>query len=310
MITEPVAPLALIRRHHRFDSCPELVRNHTHPRHRAILAGQDVNIRETRPRLLFPVQRQAVHQRPRVRSSASSPRTASPSRHSTTASQLSRTRRRCRPSATTRSRADRRAAAQVAARSCRTRLRPADRPAGYRYDISILQAEFSLTQVLDRPLTGRVFFEQVIREQPRHRPARPGAADLRPARDAPRQRDPGPVPHPGDHRRRDPRLHVDYKHTRIKQYHKEGRRLRTETTINDTTRLLDRQTADQSARPARGRLPSQPTSAATSNDSATTRSPAPTRSTPSPPRSPPPPAPGCPDCGWPSGAATPCFRRC
>jgi hypothetical protein len=31
-----------------------------------------------------------------------------------------------------------------------------------------------------------------------------------------------------------PSLHVDYKHTKIKQYHKEGRALRTETTINDT----------------------------------------------------------------------------
>ena len=31
-----------------------------------------------------------------------------------------------------------------------------------------------------------------------------------------------------------PSLHIDYKHTRIKQYHKEGRALRTETTINDT----------------------------------------------------------------------------
>jgi len=40
----------------------------------------------------------------------------------------------------------------------------ADRRAGYRYEISILQAEFSLTQVLDRPVTGRVFFEEVIRE--------------------------------------------------------------------------------------------------------------------------------------------------
>lgn len=39
-----------------------------------------------------------------------------------------------------------------------------DRRAGYRYDISMLQAEFSLTQVFDRPLTGRVFFEEVIRE--------------------------------------------------------------------------------------------------------------------------------------------------
>jgi hypothetical protein len=40
----------------------------------------------------------------------------------------------------------------------------ADRYAGYRYDISILQAEFSLTQVLDRPAHGRLFFENVIRE--------------------------------------------------------------------------------------------------------------------------------------------------
>ena len=31
-----------------------------------------------------------------------------------------------------------------------------------------------------------------------------------------------------------PSLHADYKHTTIKQYHKEGRALRTETTINDT----------------------------------------------------------------------------
>ena len=31
-----------------------------------------------------------------------------------------------------------------------------------------------------------------------------------------------------------PSLHVDYKNNRIKQYHKEGRALRTETTINNT----------------------------------------------------------------------------
>ena len=39
-----------------------------------------------------------------------------------------------------------------------------DRVAGLLYQVSILQAEFSLTQVLDRPLHGRAFFEQVIRE--------------------------------------------------------------------------------------------------------------------------------------------------
>src|SRR5436309_578830 len=38
------------------------------------------------------------------------------------------------------------------------------RRAGYRYQLSILQAEFALTQVLDRPRTGRGFFEEVMRE--------------------------------------------------------------------------------------------------------------------------------------------------
>jgi len=38
------------------------------------------------------------------------------------------------------------------------------RAAGYRYQLSILQAEFALTQVLDRPHTGRGFFEEVMRE--------------------------------------------------------------------------------------------------------------------------------------------------
>jgi hypothetical protein len=39
-----------------------------------------------------------------------------------------------------------------------------EREAGFRYDISILQAEFALTQVLDRPMTGRVLCEEIIRE--------------------------------------------------------------------------------------------------------------------------------------------------
>jgi len=47
---------------------------------------------------------------------------------------------------------------------CRTPYPIEDRAAGYRYDISVLQAEFSLAQMLDAPVTGRVFFEQVIRD--------------------------------------------------------------------------------------------------------------------------------------------------
>src|SRR6202158_3320961 len=111
-----------------------------------------------------------------------------------------------------------------------------DRAAGYRYDISILQAEFSLTQMLDKPVSGRIFFEQVIRDNLDI--GRPDQVALIFDRKLIRR---GPRATPGRFRTRvitdgvTPSLHVDYKHTRIKQYHKEGKALRTETTINDTT---------------------------------------------------------------------------
>jgi DNA-binding PadR family transcriptional regulator len=110
-----------------------------------------------------------------------------------------------------------------------------DRAAGLRYQLSILQSEFSLTQVLDRPVTGRVFFEEVIRENLDI--GRPDQVQLIFERTIVRK---GPRPTPGRFRTRVitegvyPSLHVDYKATRIKQYHKEGRALRTETTINNT----------------------------------------------------------------------------
>lgn len=106
-----------------------------------------------------------------------------------------------------------------------------DRKAGYRYHVSILQAEFSLTQVLDRPVSGRVFFEEVIRENLDI--GRPSQVQLIFDRRISRRT-------PGRFRTRVvtegvvPSLHVDYKNSRIKQYHKEGRALRTETTINNT----------------------------------------------------------------------------
>ena len=107
---------------------------------------------------------------------------------------------------------------------------PRDRRAGYRYDLSILQAEFSLTQVLDKPQTGRIFFEQVIRENLDI--GRPDQVQLIFERRVTKRT-------PGRFRTRVltagviPSLHVDYKSTKIKQYHKEGRALRTETTINN-----------------------------------------------------------------------------
>ena len=108
---------------------------------------------------------------------------------------------------------------------------PADRRAGYRYDISILQAEFSLTQVLDRPLHGRLFFEQVIRENLDL--GRPELVQLIFGRRITTRT-------PGFFRTRivtpdvTPSLNVYYKNTHIKQYHKKNRALRTETTINNT----------------------------------------------------------------------------
>ncbi len=108
---------------------------------------------------------------------------------------------------------------------------PEDRRARYLYDISMLQTEFSLTQVLDRPRSGRMFFEQVIRENLDL--GRPSQVQLIFDRRVTRKT-------PGRFRTRVitngviPSLHIDYKNTRVKQYHKEGRALRTETTINDT----------------------------------------------------------------------------
>jgi hypothetical protein len=49
VVAEPVASLAFIRWHQRFDSRPKLIRNHTHSRHRPIVAAQRILIRETRP---------------------------------------------------------------------------------------------------------------------------------------------------------------------------------------------------------------------------------------------------------------------
>jgi hypothetical protein len=107
----------------------------------------------------------------------------------------------------------------------------ADRRAGYRYDVSILQAEFSLTQVLDQPVHGRLFFEQVIRENlDLGRPQQVQLIFNRPiSRRTPGQFRTRVVTHDVT-----PALNVYYKNARIKQYHKENRALRTETTINNT----------------------------------------------------------------------------
>jgi hypothetical protein len=112
-------------------------------------------------------------------------------------------------------------------------LTAVDRAAGYTHRLALQQVEVSLTQVFARPVQGRHFFEAVIRENlDLGRPDRVGL--LFPHRIT--RRTPPPT---WGYRTRvitdgvQPSLHVEYKHSHVKQYFKEQHALRTETTIND-----------------------------------------------------------------------------
>jgi hypothetical protein len=112
---------------------------------------------------------------------------------------------------------------------------PKDRAANYRYLLSIWQMEFSQTQVLDHPVAGRQLFEEIIRENLDL--GRPDRIQLLFDRRITRT---GKHPTPSSFRTRVvqygvlPKLSVEYKHSRLKQYFKENRALRTETVINNT----------------------------------------------------------------------------
>ena len=115
-----------------------------------------------------------------------------------------------------------------------------DRAAGYRFDLSILQAEFSLTQVLDQPRTGRSFFEEVIRENLDI--GRPDHVQLIFNRRV-TKRTPGRVRTRVLTEGVTPALHVDYQNTRSKHYHKEGRAFRHRDHQHHHPRLRQRQAA-------------------------------------------------------------------
>jgi hypothetical protein len=102
---------------------------------------------------------------------------------------------------------------------------------GFTYQLSTLQAEVSLTQVFDRPLRGREFFETVIRDNLDL--GRPDHVQLLFPRQI-RRNTPGRFTTHVITKGVNPSLHIAYKHCRIKQYFKEERALRTETTFNDT----------------------------------------------------------------------------
>ena len=112
-------------------------------------------------------------------------------------------------------------------------LTATDRAAGYTHRLALQQVEVSLTQVFARPVQGRHFFEAVIRENlDLGRPDRIGLLfPLRITKATP--------PPAWGYRTRvitdgvEPSLHIEYKSSHVKQYFKEQRALRTETTINN-----------------------------------------------------------------------------
>src|ERR1022692_4315022 len=109
-------------------------------------------------------------------------------------------------------------------------LRPQDREAGYDWTLSIWQMEVSLTQIYDRPLRGREFFEEVIRDNLDL--GRPDRVQLIFGRRVTKRT-------PGEFRTRviqdgvHPSLHIQYKNFDLKQYFKEGRGCRTEGTFRN-----------------------------------------------------------------------------
>src|SRR5258708_2459058 len=106
-----------------------------------------------------------------------------------------------------------------------------DLQAGYAYELAFRQFEVADTRVFDRPQTGRAFFEGVIRDHldvgrpdqvvlifdRKLMPRTPGRFTTR-------------VVTRGVH----PQLYCTYKSSRLKQYFKLGKALRTETVIGDT----------------------------------------------------------------------------
>ena len=106
-----------------------------------------------------------------------------------------------------------------------------DREAGYGYALSMLQVEVSDTRVFDRPVRARQWFEATIPEQlTLGRPDRISLLFGRRVTRATKGRFETRVVDEYT----TPTITFRYKHSTVKQYQKEGRALRTETTINDS----------------------------------------------------------------------------
>jgi hypothetical protein len=113
-------------------------------------------------------------------------------------------------------------------------LGPADRAAGYWWELSMRQIEVSRTLVFDRPRNGRAFFEALVADNLDL--GRPEQVELIFGRRI-RSSTPGVFATRVVTRGVDVTINAGYKHSRVKQYFKEGRALRIETVVNDPTDL-------------------------------------------------------------------------
>jgi DNA-binding PadR family transcriptional regulator len=102
--------------------------------------------------------------------------------------------------------------------------------ARYRYRLSVRQLEASDTRMFDRPRTGHAWFERTIEDQlTLGRPDQVQIVFGRKVTKTTPGRFQTKVITPGVQ----PIITAYYKHSKVKQYFKEGRALRTETTVND-----------------------------------------------------------------------------
>ena len=113
-------------------------------------------------------------------------------------------------------------------------LTSADRGNGYWWELSMRQIEVARTMVFDVPRNGRAFFEALVADNLDL--GRPEQIELIFGRKL-RPSTPGVFATRVVTRGVDVCVNVGYKHSRSKQYFKQGRALRIETVINDPTDL-------------------------------------------------------------------------
>jgi hypothetical protein len=106
-----------------------------------------------------------------------------------------------------------------------------DRRRGYGHALAFRQLEISDTRVFDRPAAGRAWFEQTLPDQLTL--GRPDQAAVIFGRRVNRQT-PGRFRTKTFNRGVEAAIQIHYRASKVKQYFKEGRALRTETTVNDT----------------------------------------------------------------------------